>query len=102
MDGIGKELAFLSIHRPQLQLSGVPQVFWNILSKKLNDEIFDAGNAFSLLFIDYEENLKEAHEPTWSVQSIKDINASDPTQMYLIDHAWTFRTHLARDTRFSR
>lgn len=96
MDGIGKEITFLSIHKPQLQLSGVPELFWNILCKKLNDQIFDAGNAFSLLLIDYEDVDKESHDPTWSVQSIKDINASDPTQIFLIDHAWTFRTHLAR------
>ncbi|XP_077296850.1 tubulin tyrosine ligase-like 12 [Arctopsyche grandis] len=96
MDGIGKEVPFIAAHRPQLQLSGVPEHFWPLLCKKLSDQIFDAGDAFSLLLIDYEDSPKQYHDPTWTVQTTRNMNASDSTQIFLIDHAWTFRTHLAR------
>jgi hypothetical protein len=40
--------AFVTLHKPQLLLSGVPEHFWLILHKKLTKEIFDAGILSSL------------------------------------------------------
>ena len=28
----------------------------------------------------------------WRVETIKDVEDEDPTQIFLVDHAWTFRT----------
>lgn len=96
MDGIGKEVAFIAIHRPQLQLSGVPEHFWPLLYKKLSDQVFDAGDAFSLLLIDYEDSPKQYYDPTWTVQTTRSMNVADSTQIFLIDHAWTFRILYAK------
>ncbi|XP_068619186.1 tubulin--tyrosine ligase-like protein 12 [Battus philenor] len=93
MDGISSYNAFLAVHKPQLVLSGVPEHFWQTLSKKLRDQIFDSGFAFQLVQIDYEDEIKMPYEPIWSVMAVRDIDKSDPDQIYLIDHAWTFKAN---------
>ena len=32
----------------------------------------------------------------WRAETIKDVEADDPSQIFLVDHAWTFRTDQAR------
>lgn len=98
MDGMNIFNQFLSTHKPQLISSGVPAQFWQILCKKLTNQIFDAGNVFSLYLIDYDETVKRYEDPTWTVNvsSESGIKANDPSQIYLIDHAWTFRMDAAR------
>lgn len=98
MDGISSLNNFLTIHQPQLELSGVPPHFWPILWRKLNDGIFDAGETFSLLLVDYEDCDKQTYDPTWIVQVLEDraVLKNDPQHIYLVDHTWTFRTDQAR------
>ena len=32
----------------------------------------------------------------WRVETLKDVEADDPRQIFHVDHAWTFRTDQAR------
>lgn len=98
MDGINQFDAFISIHKPQLQASGVPEHFWPQLFRKLKHQEFDAGCSFSLLLIDYGDEGRSSEEPIWTVAVTKEggIKATDPSEIYLVDHAWTFRTDNAR------
>lgn len=93
MDGISSYNAFVAIHKPQLVLSGVPEIFWHTLSKKLRDQIFDSGLTFQLVQIDYEDEEKMPYDPIWSVLALRDINESDADHIYLVDHAWTFKAN---------
>ncbi|CAH4038070.1 unnamed protein product [Pieris brassicae] len=93
MDGVSNYNAFLAVHKPQLVLSGVPEHYWHTLCKKLQDQIFDSGLAFQLVQIDYEDSERRPYDPLWSVMAICDIDLNDPTHIYLIDHAWTFKVN---------
>ncbi|XP_034834080.1 tubulin--tyrosine ligase-like protein 12 [Maniola hyperantus] len=97
MDGISSYSVFLAAHKPQLVLSGVPEHFWPTLCKKLKDQIFDSGVSFQLVKIDYEDVEKEPFDPLWSVISIRDIDRTDSSNIYLIDHAWTFKANSIRN-----
>ncbi|XP_017465473.1 PREDICTED: tubulin--tyrosine ligase-like protein 12 [Rhagoletis zephyria] len=114
MDGVNLFSQFVVQHKPQLESSGVPQHFWKSLHRKLEKEIFDAGISLQLLLIDYESDEESesgmtggdtniqviAEEPrpmfTLSVACEGGIKANDPDAIFLIDHAWTFRTNIAR------
>lgn len=93
MDGIS---SFLALHKPQLVTSGVPELFWESLFNKLTNQVFDSGNAFSLLKLEYDTEPKE-EDPVFTVCVSKEngIKANDPNEIYLVDHAWTFRTDIA-------
>ncbi|XP_041969397.1 tubulin--tyrosine ligase-like protein 12 [Aricia agestis] len=93
MDGISYLNTFLAVHSPQLLLSGVPEHFWPTLSKKLKDQIFDAGLTFQLVQIDYEGEEKKPYDPLWSVIATADIRRNDSSHIYLVDHAWTFKAN---------
>ncbi|XP_059053263.1 tubulin--tyrosine ligase-like protein 12 [Achroia grisella] len=93
MDGISAYSYFLRAHLPQLMLSNVPEHFWETLSKKITDNIFDCGLTFQLLELDYEDSDFMPYDPFWSVVPICDIKRSDPNHIYLIDHAWTFKAN---------
>uniref|UniRef100_A0A915KVL8 Bcl-2 Bcl-2 homology region 1-3 domain-containing protein n=1 Tax=Romanomermis culicivorax TaxID=13658 RepID=A0A915KVL8_ROMCU len=43
---------FENQHKMQLVMSGVPTAFWHSLHNKLKDEIFDAGDHFSMICIE--------------------------------------------------
>lgn len=85
---------FVSRHRNQLESSGVPPVFWESLYKKLDSGIFDAGQSFSLAQVVDEET----EEITWKVVIIAEdgIKKDDAKNIFLVDHAWTFRPQTAR------
>lgn len=99
MDGVSKFKEFLHLHKAQLVGSGVPETFWHSLYLKLTHQTFDAGNAFSLLMIEYEEGERDAEDPLWTVVVAKEsgIKANDKQEIYLIDHAWTYRLQMARN-----
>lgn len=99
MDGLDETSrlnSFLAQHKPQLVTSGVPELFWEILHKKLTNQIFDSGNSFSLLKLEYDTEPKE-EDPVFTVCVSKEngIKSNDPNEIYLVDHAWTFRTDIA-------
>ena len=39
---------------------------------------------------------EDGDQVDWRVETIRDVEAEDPTQIYLVDHAWTFQTDKAR------
>lgn len=96
MDGVSQFKQFVHFHGNQLSSSGVPQHFWHTLSRKLEQQLFDAGNAFQLLMIDYDDGEKEPEDPLYTVVASKDIKKSSELEIYIIDHAWTYRLHNAR------
>lgn len=98
MDGVGLFNTFLQTHQPQLESSGVPRIYWHILFKKLQYQIFDAGLIFQLMRIDYDTDKKGAKDPIWKlfVCHKEGIAVKDPNNIYLIDHAWTYDVNNAR------
>ena len=99
MDGINLFSTFIHAHKPQLESSGVPKIFWEILHKKLQNHIFDAGFAFQMARISYEDDERKPTDPFWKLFVISEdgISAQDSSQIYLIDHAWTYRFSEARN-----
>ncbi|GJQ76107.1 hypothetical protein Trydic_g1856 [Trypoxylus dichotomus] len=90
---------FLENHRNQLESSGIPLYFWPTLFQKIIKQTFDAGNIFSLLQIDYEDQEHGKYDPVWQLQIKLEegIKHTDPHHIYLIDHAWTFRIEHAKN-----
>ncbi|XP_050295161.1 tubulin--tyrosine ligase-like protein 12 [Anthonomus grandis grandis] len=86
---------FLKQHENQLLASGVPEIYWEPLYKKLLTQTLDAGKAFQLLKIEYDEP-RLPHDPLWGLQAIKDLDKNDSDNIYLIDHAWTYKIQDAR------
>lgn len=99
MDGITKFNEFVRLHSNQLTSSGVPEHLWHTLCSKLEHQCFDAGSAFQLLMIDYDESEKDPEDPLYTVVVSKSdgIKAKDTQEIYIIDHAWTYRLHTARN-----
>lgn len=98
LDGVSKFKQFVELHGNQLKSSGVPEHLWHAISRKLELQLFDAGNAFQLLMIEYDEGEKEPEDPLYAVVVTKPggIKFTDTEQIYIIDHAWTYRLHNAR------
>lgn len=98
MDGVSKFKQFVQLHGNQLKSSGVPERLWHALSRKLECQTFDAGNAFQLLLIDYDEGERRPEDPLFTLAVAKEggIKATNESEIYLIDHAWTYRLNNAR------
>ena len=98
MDGVGLYHTFLQTHQPQLESSGVPRIFWEVLFKKLQNQTFDSGMVFQLIRIDYDDAVRGPKDPVWKlfVSCEKGISTQDPNNIYLIDHAWTYDISNAR------
>lgn len=99
MDGIDQYRTFIRLHRQQLVASQVPEHFWQMLYRKLTTQVFDAGEAFQLLMLDYSDTERDAEDPVWSLAVSKEggIKHMNPAEIYIVDHAWTFRTNVARN-----
>lgn len=95
-DGLSQYNLFVGLHQVQLKTSGVPEIFWKTLFKKLHKQIFDAGETFSIFRIEYEEEREET-DPLYTVAVTKEdgVQCEDETQIYLIDHAWTYESNKA-------
>ncbi|KAK2726709.1 tubulin--tyrosine ligase-like protein 12 isoform X2 [Artemia franciscana] len=99
LNGVSLYQQFVALHREQLVSSGVPVYLWEALFYKLEKHIFDAGAVFGLMQIEYEEGEKLKNDPSFTVLVTDEegIQCNDPSHIYLIDHAWTFRPESARD-----
>lgn len=86
---------FVANHHIQLKSAGVPTYFWEHLCSKLYEQVFDAGNTFQILKIESES---ESDKPSWKVvvPHEEGVDSEDPHQIYLIDHAWTYRVFEAK------
>ncbi|MFH4974614.1 hypothetical protein AB6A40_001323 [Gnathostoma spinigerum] len=82
---------FEARHLNQLLSSGVPEHYWRRLCEKLVNETYDAGAYFQILA---EE--EDSGRTRYSVVALKDFCVDDPNNIFLIDHAWTFRPQFAR------
>lgn len=89
-------LIFLTNHEAQLKTNNVPEQFWKPLCLKLKNQIFDAGNNFSMLYIEPDESNSEDPSSVKVVVSTDLMDPSDGNNIYLIDHAWTFKASEAK------
>ncbi|XP_063784997.1 tubulin--tyrosine ligase-like protein 12 [Pseudophryne corroboree] len=103
---------FVALHQAALTASGVPPLYWGSLYCKLEGEIFDAGEMFGIMQVeeaeeeeeeeDEEREMKKKQNPGNEmsfkviVTNENGLSASDPNSIFLIDHAWTYRTEHAR------
>lgn len=75
---------FLVLHKPQLEVAGVPSHFWPTVHHKITNDVFDAGSFFTMGY--------DPENGVWCVQVIGEstLKASEPESIFLVDHAWTF------------
>uniref|UniRef100_A0A3Q1JTD7 Tubulin--tyrosine ligase-like protein 12 SET-like domain-containing protein n=1 Tax=Anabas testudineus TaxID=64144 RepID=A0A3Q1JTD7_ANATE len=103
-DGDDEFRSFVDLHAEALRSSGVPQIYWRSLHHKITNEIYDAGEVFGIMQIQREEDEEEKKKgnPGVVIQCkvvvTRDsgLQAADPNSVYLVDHAWTYRVHHAR------
>ncbi|KAF7664143.1 hypothetical protein LDENG_00188030 [Lucifuga dentata] len=102
--------AFVVAHGAALRAAGIPPVFWKSLYRKISSEIYDAGEVFGIMQFQEEDEEVEDEEDAekkkgnpGAVISSKvvvtrqsGLRVSDPTSVFLVDHAWTYRIDHAR------
>ncbi|XP_071389140.1 tubulin--tyrosine ligase-like protein 12 [Centroberyx affinis] len=101
--------AFLALHAAALHASRIPQIYWKSLYYKIVNEIYDAGEVFGIMQVHAEGEQEDAEdgerrrdnpaaEITCKVVVTRDsgLQASEPTSVFLVDHAWTYRVDHAR------
>lgn len=90
-------LIFLTNHEAQLRTNNIPEQFWKPLCLKLKNQIFDAGNNFSMLYIEPDDSSNSEDPSSLKVVISTDlVDPSDGNNIYLIDHAWTFKASEAK------
>ncbi|XP_054911404.1 tubulin--tyrosine ligase-like protein 12 [Poeciliopsis prolifica] len=95
--------AFVGLQGEALQSSGVPQVYWRSLYHKITNEVYDAGEVFGIMQVQQEEDGERKKGNSGVVIECKvvvtresGLEVSDPTSIFLVDHAWTYRVEHAR------
>ncbi|XP_034993736.1 tubulin--tyrosine ligase-like protein 12 [Zootoca vivipara] len=105
--------AFVSLHGPALRASAVPPRYWQSLWRKLESEVFDAGEYFGIMQVEeveeeedgdeeLEGELKKVSNPGNElcykviVTNEMGLQAANSNSIFLIDHAWTYRVEHAR------
>lgn len=95
LNGLSK--SFVEQHKVQLESSGVPPHFWPTIFKKLQGQIYDAGEYFQLIQPSSTDDGDDSGQSWWVVVIKEDgLKASDPNNVFLIDHCWTYRAEDAR------
>ncbi|CAF1350503.1 unnamed protein product [Adineta steineri] len=86
---------FIDLHRSQLELSGVPHIFYPTLFHKLQNQIFDAGEYFGIVEVENDDGdtIKRKVRVTGEHNLLK----TDPSMIFLIDHAYTYRINNIRN-----
>ncbi|XP_069580337.1 tubulin--tyrosine ligase-like protein 12 isoform X1 [Brachyistius frenatus] len=100
---------FVALHGAALRSSGVPQLCWRSLHHKITGEIYDAGDVFGIMQLQQKEEegngedqqrKKDNPGPVIRYKVVvtreSGLQASDPTSVFLVDHAWTYRVEHAR------
>uniref|UniRef100_A0A3Q2Z8G9 Tubulin tyrosine ligase-like family, member 12 n=1 Tax=Hippocampus comes TaxID=109280 RepID=A0A3Q2Z8G9_HIPCM len=101
---------FVISYRNALQGSGIPETYWRSFHHKLTNEvkIYDAGEVFAIIQI--QENYDDGGKTGECMDKDKPgtmhskvvvscqsgLQASQPTSIFLVDHAWTYRVDHAR------
>ncbi|XP_032444919.1 tubulin--tyrosine ligase-like protein 12 isoform X2 [Xiphophorus hellerii] len=98
--------AFVALQGGALQSSGVPQVYWRSLYHKITNEVYDAGEVFGIIQLQQEEDGENGERKKGNygvvigckvvVTRESGLEVSDPTSIFLVDHAWTYRVEHAR------
>ncbi|XP_032361195.1 tubulin--tyrosine ligase-like protein 12 isoform X3 [Etheostoma spectabile] len=113
MNGDGDEefKGFVVLHGGALQSSGIPPIYWRSLHHKITNEIYDAGEVFGIMQFKQEEedegengsNEERKRDNPVAVISSKvvvtresGLQASEPSSVFLVDHAWTYRVDHTR------
>lgn len=84
---------FEQTHRNQLEQLGVPQHLWQRLHSKLASQRLDSGEHFGLMALPAEEKPKYRKYGLVATQG-QAINPQ--SDIFLVDHLWTFDPHHAR------
>uniref|UniRef100_A0A8C3ADZ3 Tubulin tyrosine ligase-like family, member 12 n=1 Tax=Cyclopterus lumpus TaxID=8103 RepID=A0A8C3ADZ3_CYCLU len=101
---------FVALHAGALQSSGIPPIYWRSLHHKITNEIYDAGEVFGIMHFQEEDdddsqegegnNERKSPAPEIRCKVLvtreSGLQASEPTSVYLVDHAWTYRVDHAR------
>ncbi|XP_003449806.1 tubulin--tyrosine ligase-like protein 12 [Oreochromis niloticus] len=104
---------FVALHSAALQASAIPPVYWRSLHHKITSEIYDAGEVFGIMQFQQEDEDEEEGDEENREERKKDnpgneirckvvvtresgLQASEPTSVFLVDHAWTYRVEHAR------
>ncbi|KAK9525270.1 hypothetical protein VZT92_015997 [Zoarces viviparus] len=101
---------FVALHAGALQSSRIPTIYWRSLHHKITNEIYDAGEVFGIMHFQQEEDeeggedeeRKEEDNPGAVIRckvvvtEESGLQVSEPTSVYLVDHAWTYRVEHAR------
>ncbi|XP_015278464.1 PREDICTED: tubulin--tyrosine ligase-like protein 12 [Gekko japonicus] len=100
--------AFVALHGAALSASAVPTRYWPSLWHKLENEVFDAGEFFGVMQVEEveeeegdNEDMKEKNKKRINprselcykviVTNENGLEAANPSSIFLIDHAWTYR-----------
>uniref|UniRef100_A0A3Q3W5A8 Tubulin--tyrosine ligase-like protein 12 SET-like domain-containing protein n=1 Tax=Mola mola TaxID=94237 RepID=A0A3Q3W5A8_MOLML len=97
-------VVFVTLHAVALQSSGIPHIYWRALHHKITNEIYDAGDVFGIMqFQEGDDDEEEKNNSRRAGISCKvvvtresGLQASEPTSVFLVDHAWTYRGDHAR------
>ncbi|KAM7532442.1 hypothetical protein Aperf_G00000133028 [Anoplocephala perfoliata] len=90
---------FLRDHRTSLTVMKVPELFWPSIHTKFLDEVFDASEKFELGMLKYVNDENEPVDMKLFVSvKVDEVRASDPNNVFLCDHAWTFQLEDVRKT----
>ncbi|AWO97884.1 putative tubulin--tyrosine ligase-like protein 12 [Scophthalmus maximus] len=114
MDGDEDEefASFVALHTGALCAAGIPHTYWRSLHHKIACEIYDAGDVFGIMHFEPEDD-EETEEGRGDDEEKKNdsaatirrkvlvtrdsgLQASAPTSVFLVDHAWTYRLDHAR------
>ncbi|KAM4614805.1 tubulin--tyrosine ligase-like protein 12 [Polymixia lowei] len=98
---------FLALHAAVLQSSRIPNIYWKSLYNKLVHEIYDAGEVFGIMQVQEDDQedtedgeVKPGHPGGITCKVVitreSGLQASEPTSVFLVDHAWTYRMEHAR------
>ncbi|XP_040002553.1 tubulin--tyrosine ligase-like protein 12 isoform X3 [Xiphias gladius] len=105
--------AFTALHAGALRSSGIPQIYWRSLHHKITSEIYDAGEVFGIMQFQQENDEDDQEENREKGAKKKDnpgtvirckvvvtresgLQASEPSSVFLVDHAWTYSVDHAR------
>uniref|UniRef100_A0A8C1M287 Tubulin tyrosine ligase-like family, member 12 n=1 Tax=Cyprinus carpio TaxID=7962 RepID=A0A8C1M287_CYPCA len=95
----------MTVHSPALKAAKIPPLYWKTLHLKLANEVFDAGEVFGIMQVEEEEEdegneqrVNPGDEVAYKVIVTREsgLQAADPTSVFLVDHAWTYRVESAR------
>ncbi|GAV08466.1 hypothetical protein RvY_18149 [Ramazzottius varieornatus] len=100
---------FVLYHEAQLRKSGVPELYWPALSRKLQNDVWDLGSRVTVNRVLLEASEDTTVDGDIAVREGEEdlpfpivlcgpagISMTEPDSIFLVDHAWTFDIISAR------